>query len=96
MENLPVQVDVATYGGLLLTVPLLVGAVKKMWKTWAEGKSALMTLVFTFAIGISSKVFVAQAFSNVNWVVHPVMLLLVAAGAMVVRDKVKAALKEGT
>ncbi len=89
MDNLPVEVDIVTYGGLVITIPMLIWAVKKVFKKKVEGWSARMCFAFSYLIGIPSKFFIAGAFVHVSWVLHPVMLLLVAAFAMVARDKMK-------
>lgn len=84
------QIDLATYGGISFAVVALVGASKKLFKSWVDGKEPMLALVLTLALGISAKLF--GVFSGPNdaktWLAHVVALFLAAAGAGVIHDKV--------
>ena len=82
-------IEIATYAGLILVVPLLVGAVKQLWKSWSEGKSATMTAAFMLVLGVVGKLTVPGAFEEIHWALHILNLALATPAAMVVRDKYK-------
>lgn len=80
MENFT-QWDVATYFGLSAAVVGAIGALKKLFPSWIEGKEPHIGLVLSYVIGISTKVFMPGAYEKVHWVPFLLSLLLVAAGA---------------
>jgi hypothetical protein len=75
------QWDFLTYPGLAAAVVALIGALKKLFPTWIEGKEPVLGLVFSYVLGISTKLFMPGAYAKVHWVVFLASLLLVAAGA---------------
>jgi hypothetical protein len=80
MENFT-QWDVATYFGLSAAVVGAIGALKKLFPTWIEGKEPHIGLVLSYVIGVSTKLFMPGAYEKVHWVPFLLSLLLVAAGA---------------
>ncbi len=89
MENLPIkESDLATFAGLALVIPMLVGALKKLWPAWVKGKEAHLALISTLAIGIATKLTVPGAFGGVGWVTLILGLIFTAVGSMVVHDQV--------
>lgn len=80
MENFS-QWDLATYFGLSAAVVAVIGALKKMFPNWMEGKEPVLGLLSSYVIGISTKLFMPGAYEKVHWVPFLLSLLLVAAGA---------------
>lgn len=89
------NVDIATYGGLIIAVPLIVGTIKQLAKSWAKGKSATMTAVLMVGLGVTAKL-TGIGFESVEWVIHVVTLVLSVPLAMVARDKAKNVVEENT
>lgn len=75
------QWDLLTYPGLALAVVTVIGSLKKLFPNWIVGKEPVLGLVFSYALGISTKLFMPGAYEKVHWVVFLVSLLVVAAGA---------------
>lgn len=87
MENFT-QWDVATYFGLSAAVVGAIGALKKLFPDWIDGKEAHLGLVFSYLIGVSTKLFIPHAYEKVHWIPFLLSLLLVAAGAKFGHDYV--------
>lgn len=86
-EALPgTQFDVTSYAGIVAAVIALVGGLKKMFKSWVDGKEPHLGLGLTMIIGIAAKLTVAGSFVGVSWVNHVVALLIAAAGAKLGHD----------
>lgn len=75
------QWELVTYPGLSLAVIAVVGSLKKLFPTWIGGKEPLLGLVFSYILGIATKLFIPGAYAGIHWVVFLVSLLVVAAGA---------------
>lgn len=75
------QWDLGTYFGLAAAVVAVVGALKKLFPAWTEGKEPVLGLVSSYALGVSSKLFIPGSFKDVNWVIFLLTLLMVSAGA---------------
>lgn len=80
MENFT-QWDLVTYPGLSVAVIAIIGALKKLFPSWTEGKEPHLGLIFSYVLGVSAKLFMPGAYEKVHWIVFLVSLLLVAAGA---------------
>jgi len=80
MENFT-QWDLVTYPGLMAAVVAIIGALKKLFPTWIDGKEPVLGLVSSYVLGISTKLFMPGAYMKVHWIVFLVSLLVVAAGA---------------
>lgn len=80
MENFT-QWDVATYFGLAAAVVAAVGALKKLFPDWIDGKEPHVGLILSFVLGITTKLTVPGAYEKVHWVPFLLSLLVVAAGA---------------
>lgn len=80
MENFT-QWDLVTYTGLMAAVVTVIGALKKLFPAWIDGKEPVLSLVFSYVLGISTKLFMPGAYVKVHWIVFLVSLLVVAAGA---------------
>lgn len=95
MDSLPIKdLDLATYGGLVLAVALIIETVKRLWKKWAKGKEAILAVAFSYIIGVAAKLSISGAYASVSWIYHVVLLLFVAVGAMIAHDKAKEILKK--
>lgn len=85
MEN----TDLGTYGGIIFIVVALIGAVKKLFRAWIDGKEPLLALTFTLSIGIAAKAAGMFGAHDVKtWLLHIVALIMAAAGAGLVHDKI--------
>lgn len=80
MQNFT-QWDLVTYPGLAAAVVAVVGALKKFFPAWLEGKEPHLALALSYVLGIAAKLTIPGAFKDVHWVVYLVSLLVVAAGA---------------
>lgn len=85
MENFT-QWDLVTYPGLMAAVIAIVGALKKLFPKWVEGKEAYLGLSMSYILGIAAKFSIPGAFAKVHWVVFLVSLLFVALGAKLGHD----------
>lgn len=85
MENFT-QWDLVTYPGLMFAVVAIVGGIKKLFTTWAEGKEPYMGLILSYVLGIAARLTIPGAFAKVHWVVFLVSLLFVAVGAKLGHD----------
>lgn len=86
--DLPIkEADLASFAGLAIVVPLIVGALKRLFKTWVSGKEPMICLVVTYIIGVTAKLTIKEAFPGVGWLMLLVGLLIVAATAGTVHDK---------
>lgn len=83
-------IDLASYGGISMAVVAVVGAVKKLFPTWTNGKEPMLAVAFSYALGIVAKLtgVMAEGKDLKSWAAHLVLLLLVAAGAGVLHDQV--------
>lgn len=89
MDNLPFkESDLASFGGLILIIPMLLGALKKLFKTWIEGKEPMFCVVLTYVVGLTAKFTIPMAFGGVGWLTLMVGLLLSAVASMTVHDKI--------
>jgi hypothetical protein len=86
MDAAATQFDVTSYTGIAAVVIAVIGLLKKMFKSWVDGKEPHLGLGITLLVGIVSKLTVAGAFANANWVNHVVALLITAAGAKIGHD----------
>lgn len=80
MENFT-QWDLVTYPGLMAAVVALIGALKKLFPNWINGKEPVLGLSFSYVLGIAARLTIPGAFAKVHWVVFLVSLMVVAAGA---------------
>lgn len=87
MENFS-QWDLATYFGLAAAVVAAVGALKKLFPSWIEGKEAHLGLALSYVLGIATKLTIPGAYEKVHWVPFLLSLLLVAGGAKFGHDYV--------
>lgn len=87
MENLPFkESDLASFAGLALIVPMLVGALKKLFTAWIAGREPMLAVCLTYIIGITAKFTIPHAFGGVGWLTLAVGLLLTAVVSMSVHD----------
>lgn len=82
------QWNLVSYPGLAFTVVALIGAVKKLWRPWVDGKEPMLAVVLSYVLGISSKLTVPKAFEGVHWVLFLISLIFVAVMAMSLHDRV--------
>ena len=75
------QWDLVTYPGLSVAVIAVIGALKKLFPAWIDGKEPVLGLISSYVLGISTKLFIPGAYEKVHWIVFLVSLLVVAAGA---------------
>jgi len=75
------QWDLGTYVGLSAAVIGAIGGLKKLFPTWINGKEPVLGLVFSYVLGIATKLFIPGAYKDVNWVIFLLSLLVVVAGA---------------
>lgn len=75
------QWDLVTYPGLSLAVVAVIGALKKLFPNWINGKEPVLGLISSYVLGISTKLFMPGAYEKVHWIVFLISLLVVAAGA---------------
>lgn len=80
------QWDLGSYIGLSAAVVAMVGALKKLFSSWIEGKEQYLGLALSYVLGISAKLFIPGLYKEVNWVVFLMSLLVVAAGAKIGHD----------
>jgi uncharacterized membrane protein len=80
------QWDLVTYPGLMAAVIAVVGAIKKLFPDWTEGKEPYMGLALSYVLGVITKLTIPGAFTKVHWVVFLVSLLFVAVGAKLGHD----------
>lgn len=80
------QWDLATYPTLMAAVVAIVGALKKLFPAWIDGKEPVMGLALSYLLGIASKLTIPGSFAKVNWIVFLVSLLFVAVGAKLGHD----------
>lgn len=89
MNGIPFQEsDLATFAGLTVVVPMVVGALKFLFKSWLDGKEPVACLVMTYVLGIAAKLTIKGAFPGAGWLALVVGLLFVAVAAGAVYDKV--------
>lgn len=84
------SVDLASYGGIALAVVALIGASKRLFKTWVKGKEPILALAFSLALGVAAKLtglFPGEP-TAAEWLKHIVLLVLTAAGSGLVHDKI--------
>lgn len=87
MEDLPFkESDLASFGGLILVVPMLVGALKSLFPGWVSGREPMLCVILTYAAGISAKLVIPGAFGGVGWLTLAAGLLLSAVASMNVHD----------
>lgn len=87
MDNLPFkETDLASFAGLALVIPMLIGGLKKLWPDWITGKEPHICLALTYALGVVSKLTVPGAFGGVSWPVVLLGLFFTAIGASQVHD----------
>ena len=89
VTDVPMQIDLASYGGIALAVVALIGAFKKLFKAWVDGKEPMLAFVLTMVLGVTAKLAGMFAGADVKaWASHVVALILTAAAAGVVHDKI--------
>jgi len=86
MEGNFTQWDLVTYPGLIAAVIAIVGALKKLFATWTEGKEPYLGLLLSYVLGIAAKLTIPGAYAKVHWLVFLVTLLFVAVGAKLGHD----------
>jgi uncharacterized membrane protein len=87
MENLPFkESDLASFAGLIVVIPILVGALKKLFTAWIAGREPMLCVVLTYAVGITAKLTVPHAFGGVGWLTLGIGLLLSSVASMNVHD----------
>lgn len=82
------QWDLVTYPGLMFCVVAIVGALKKLFPAWIDGKEPYLGLLLSYVLGIAAKLSIPNAFTKVHWVVFLVTLLFVAVGAKLGHDHI--------
>jgi hypothetical protein len=80
------QWDLLTYPGLMAAVIAIIGAIKKLFPSWAVDKEPYLGLAFSYVLGIATKLSIPGAFAKVHWIVFLVSLLFVAVGAKLGHD----------
>jgi len=86
-----VLIALASYGGVAGLVVLLVSGIKKMWKAWIDGKEPVVALVLTYVLGGAAKFVLPGVYGGndvKSWVLHLIVLLIVAVGAKGIHDGV--------
>lgn len=86
MEGNFTQWDLVTYPGLIACVIAIVGALKKLFPNWIEGKEPYLGLGLSYILGIAAKLTIPGAYAKVHWLVFLVTLLFVAVGAKLGHD----------
>lgn len=82
------QWELGTYFGLAAAVVAVVGALKKLFPVWIDGKEPHISLAMSYILGISAKLFLPNAYKDVHWVLFLLTLLVVAAGAKFGHDHI--------
>lgn len=95
MENLPIKTfDVLSFTGLIALVPFLLEGLKKLLKTFLEGREPWAVMILCYAIGVPVKYFTPTAYNGLTgpmgWIVTIVGLFLCGVAAMTVHDNVLA------
>lgn len=80
------QWDLVTYPGLMAAVVAVVGAIKKLFPAWTDGKEPYLGLALSYILGVTTRLTIPGAFGKVHWVVFLVSLLFVAVGAKLGHD----------
>jgi hypothetical protein len=80
------QWDLITYPGLMAAVIAIIGAIKKLFPSWATDKEPYLGLGFSYVLGVATKLSIPGAFAKVHWIVFLVSLLFVAVGAKLGHD----------
>lgn len=80
------QWDLVTYPGLMAAVVAIVGAIKKLFPAWTDGKEPYLGLSLSYVLGVATRLTIPGAFSKIHWVVFLVSLLFVAVGAKLGHD----------
>jgi hypothetical protein len=80
------QWDLVTYPGLMAAVVAVVGALKKLFPAWTDGKEPYLGLSLSYVLGVTTKLTVPGAFEKIHWLVFLVSLLFVAVGAKLGHD----------
>jgi predicted Na+-dependent transporter len=89
VENLPFrESDLASFAGLAIVIPLVIGAVKKLFPAWIAGKEPMLALVAAYVIGFTAKLTIPHAFGSVGWLTLGIGLLLVAVAAAGIHDTI--------
>lgn len=79
--------DVASYTGISLIVMGMIGALKRLFRTWIDRKEPMLALMLTMAIGIAAKVGGYFPGNDLkSWLNHIIALLIAAAGAGIGHD----------
>jgi hypothetical protein len=78
--------DVASFAGLVVVVPAIVGALKGLFKKWIDGKEPIICVMVTYALGVTAKLTIPMAFGGVGWLVLLVSLIIVAKMAAGIHD----------
>jgi len=86
MDGTFTQWDLVTYPGLVAAVIAIVGALKKFFPIWIEGKEPYLGLSLSYVLGIAAKLTIPGAYAKVHWLVFLVSLLFVAVGAKLGHD----------
>jgi hypothetical protein len=75
-------VDLGTYAGIALAVVGLVGAAKKLFKAWVDGKEPMLALCLTLVIGVTAKIGGMFGVNDVkSWLLHVIVLVLTATAS---------------
>lgn len=88
MDNQLTQWDLVSYPGLIVAVVAIVGGLKKLYRSWVDGKEPLLALMFSFVLGVGAKLTIPKAFEGVHWLVFLVTLFFVAIAAGSVHDRI--------
>jgi len=87
MDNLQIkESDLASFAGLAFVIPILVGTLKKLFRTLVDGREPLICFGLTYAIGLTAKKTIPHAFGGVGWLTLVVSLLIVSGLAAQVHD----------
>jgi hypothetical protein len=87
MDNLQIkESDLASFAGLAVVIPMLVGVIKGLFKQWITGREPMLCVALTFLVGIVAKQTIPGAFGGVGWLTLLISLLIVAGLAAQVHD----------
>jgi len=83
--------SLASYGGIAFLVVALVGGLKTLWRTWADGKEPQIAAIATLLLGTAAKICLPEVYGPHTlqaWTLHLIVLIFVAVGAKGVHDAV--------
>ena len=65
MEEAFTGMNLASYGGLIAAVIAVTGGIKKLFPTWIGDKIVHVVVLASYALGVTAKLTIPDAFANV-------------------------------